>query len=147
VLFGGATTNGPAEDASLIPSLLGDTWEVPDAAVAVGTAAAALQITSVQLQPASASSFPNYAPMTVIVTTNVPPPAGSIPSVTIVRGPAPNWTPMNGSFFVIPVVAFGGAQTTVTFTMVRDGSFLQPGHYGVLVAIGNGPRAVAPFSV
>jgi hypothetical protein len=153
VLFGGATAFFPAEDAALIPSLREDTWEVPDAAAAGGGggggAASAGQVISVQVQPNTWSMFANSGPLTVtVVISNPPPPAGSSLTIAIVRGPSPNWTPVNPPGFAIPGVVFNGAQASITFAMARDGTvFLPNGQYGVSASIGSGPSVVGAFFV
>jgi galactose oxidase-like protein len=146
VLFGGAATFALAQDAALVPSLQGDTWEVPDVAAAGGTPQPpALQITSVSVQPNQIPLFGNFVQISVTIITNVAPPAGTGPTIGIVRGPSPNWTPQLPPGFTIPPVVFSGASTVTTFSIVRDTTFLGMGQYGVAVSIGTGPKVVGAF--
>ena len=146
VLFGGGTAFAPAEDAALAAGLLRDTWEVPDVAVAGGTPSlsAGLQITGVSVQPNEIPLLGNSVQINVTVFTNFAPPAGTSPSISIFRGPAPNWTALSHGF-TIPLVAFNGTSIVTSFTLTRDGSFMGMGQYGVGVSIGSGPRLVGAF--
>lgn len=143
VVFGGATALAGPEDPALVPVLRRDTWEVPEPPGGAGQPQPqpqpqALQIMTVVVQPPTVTQFGTTV-MTATVITSMAPPAGTSPSIRMVRGQAPNWSTVTTGF-VVPSITFTGAGNTTALNIIKDGTLLPAGQYGVEVTIGTSSR-------
>jgi hypothetical protein len=153
VLFGGGSAFAAAESASLAPGLRNDTWEVPDAAANPGGAGILdgvevdIDVTTFVLQVGvTPNSIPAYGgALTVTVFANPQPPGGMLLGIGIYHNTLGSLEPVAG--FLIPSVFFNGAESTTSFTIVRDPTFLAPGEYAVGVSLGGGPMQAASFTL
>jgi len=147
-LFGGGSLVAPAEDAALGPGLRRDTWEVPDIGAQPGGGVPEpvnVDVESVSVTPDTVGA-PGEA-LQVTVTMYGPPPAGTELQTAIFFEDAGGWTPVDPPGFTMPTVAFDGTATSVSFSIVRDATYLTPGQYAVGAGIPGGMMQGALITV
>jgi hypothetical protein len=145
VVFGGASAFGAAEDAALVPGLRNDTWEVPEPTAPGLPVPQGLQVESVSVEPKTLpSAIPGFT-LQVTVTMNAMPPAGTSLNVVIAVEQNGSWEPAPQHGLSIPAVTFNGSETSTSFSLVSDGTFMPPGTYGVAVSIDGSQWAIDVF--
>jgi hypothetical protein len=149
VLFGGSTIFAPAQDASLQPGVLRDTWEHAEAASQPddgGGGGQPVDVASVTVNPDTASSQGDTLDVTVTLTGPAPADVNLIAGIFFDTGGG-NFQPSQTPGFSMPPQPFtvlaGASQTQ--FQIVRDGNPLPAGNYAIGVGLDGGQTMAGGF--
>jgi len=136
VLFGGSTLFAPAQDASLVPGLQPDTWEVQPGPGAAGGPGA--EVAAVAIVPDLVADEGEVLEVTVTLTGPAPGPVDLVTGIFADDGSG-NYVPISPPGFAIPApITIGSGETSTQFQIVRDADPLAAGNYAIGVAVEGG---------
>jgi len=140
VLFGGATTFAPAQDASLQAAVRRDTWEHTEAAAQGGGGGGGggqpVDVSSVAVNPASASNQGDTIDVTVALTGPAPGGGENLIAAIFFDTGGGNFQVAQPPGFSLPPQPFAvpAGDSQIQFQMVRDSNPLPAGTYVIAVA-------------
>jgi hypothetical protein len=152
LLFGGATVFAVAQDATLKPGLLLDTWELPLAVAQPGGdqpgggQPTGVEVATVEVQPNSVSATGDVLDVMVTLTAATPVDLTLVASIFVNDGNGYQPSQPQG-FEIPPSIVVGTGASQIQFQIVRDADPLTPGDYAIGVGVQGGILQGAVFTV